>query len=709
MAEKQNKVAEDVVEYFLYPSLSESTDRAECVRELEECLKNYMTSLSTLLIDVIWQKEGFKLKCVQESGNVPGHLHGETSFAENVEDEWFIVYLLYQLTQRFPGLVARVHDSDEEFLLIEAADALPKWLNPDTAENRVYIYNGELHIIPVPQSHTDKTIFPQTVNNIGDAVDCIRKNPTKTRAAPNIQVAINNRINKFPDLLQDHTHYTHCFIPAQMAAILDERPDLLAPAVRAFYYRDPMDLKCCRTFTYFRPGTRITHRTRMTRCLYAQLVHQTFQPDRRSGWVLPATSSPKFLSHDLGMKLAHGFEILCHKAAGNEATTPTNDNIPTKSHRWQQYVQSLQENNYFRGELDGSVLYKKLLDNAWKFYKENMLYSHRSEDPGSQIHQLLKSVPVDVEERRLAEHNLQPPDDDSWLTLTPDSLDAMLRERGGNLDEDGDVFDLGKVADSMKSFVKKISSVEGAEVPGADDEDDDADIQFDGSGFINAMQEMFEFDDDASVSSSDMSEYGWEDDSDNEGRGKTKIKRPPSLDRYMDVMDRELAKTDVGKSFERQSKPQAKKTMKEPSGNNSKPPKDIDEEDDDFQPVDIDLNAVKNLLESYGAQEGLAGPTSNILGSMGLVLPPNLDHTPNGTTPTNENIETISAPSPAEGNKDKPQPPTVPPRVREKGKPAPPPRPVVPPRKGQSSPKSQAAKPPPRVSRSRIDSKETDV
>ncbi|WAQ96998.1 ECD-like protein [Mya arenaria] len=655
MAEKQNKVAEDVVEYFLYPSLSESTDRAECVRELEECLKNYMTSLSTLLIDVIWQKEGFKLKCVQESGNVPGHLHGETSFAENVEDEWFIVYLLYQLTQRFPGLVARVHDSDEEFLLIEAADALPKWLNPDTAENRGMRWIVSARILP---RHVQHRIY---------------RLPSTTGLT---------------NLLQDHTHYTHCFIPAQMAAILDERPDLLAPAVRAFYYRDPMDLKCCRTFTYFRPGTRITHRTRMTRCLYAQLVHQTFQPDRRSGWVLPATSSPKFLSHDLGMKLAHGFEILCHKAAGNEATTPTNDNIPTKSHRWQQYVQSLQENNYFRGELDGSVLYKKLLDNAWKFYKENMLYSH------SQIHQLLKSVPVDVEERRLAEHNLQPPDDDSWLTLTPDSLDAMLRERGGNLDEDGDVFDLGKVADSMKSFVKKISSVEGAEVPG---------------GFINAMQEMFEFDDDASVSSSDMSEYGWEDDSDNEGRGKTKIKRPPSLDRYMDVMDRELAKTDVGKSFERQSKPQAKKTMKEPSGNNSKPPKDIDEEDDDFQPVDIDLNAVKNLLESYGAQEGLAGPTSNILGSMGLVLPPNLDHTPNGTTPTNENIETISAPSPAEGNKDKPQPPTVPPRVREKGKPAPPPRPVVPPRKGQSSPKSQAAKPPPRVSRSRIDSKETDV
>jgi len=35
--------------------------------------------------------------------------------------------------------VVRVYDSDGEFLLIEAADFLPKWLNPDTAENRVSI------------------------------------------------------------------------------------------------------------------------------------------------------------------------------------------------------------------------------------------------------------------------------------------------------------------------------------------------------------------------------------------------------------------------------------------------------------------------------------------------------------------------------------------------------------------------------------------
>ena len=41
----------------------------------------------------------------------------------------------------------------------------------------------------------------------------------------------------------------------------------------------------------------------MTRCLYAQLVSQRFEPDKRSGFTLPSPSNPKLKAHDLGMKL----------------------------------------------------------------------------------------------------------------------------------------------------------------------------------------------------------------------------------------------------------------------------------------------------------------------------------------------------------------------------------------------------------------------
>lgn len=66
------------------------------------------------------------------------HLHGLTNYGDSVEDEWLVVYLLRELTKRFEGwLWVKIVDTDGEFLLIEAANVLPRWLNPEIADNRV--------------------------------------------------------------------------------------------------------------------------------------------------------------------------------------------------------------------------------------------------------------------------------------------------------------------------------------------------------------------------------------------------------------------------------------------------------------------------------------------------------------------------------------------------------------------------------------------
>ena len=41
----------------------------------------------------------------------------------------------------------------------------------------------------------------------------------------------------------------------------------------------------------------------------------------------------------------------------------------------------------------------------------------------------------------------------------------------------------------------------------------------------------------------------------------------------------------------------------------------------DLKPVDLDTNLVRNLLQSYTAQQGLAGPAGNLAGLLGLHLP----------------------------------------------------------------------------------------
>jgi SGT1 protein len=65
------------------------------------------------------------------------YLHGRTSYGDSVDDEWLIVFILRELSKQFPKLWIKVVDTDGEFLLIEAANALPRWLNPEIADNRV--------------------------------------------------------------------------------------------------------------------------------------------------------------------------------------------------------------------------------------------------------------------------------------------------------------------------------------------------------------------------------------------------------------------------------------------------------------------------------------------------------------------------------------------------------------------------------------------
>ena len=51
---------------------------------------------------------------------------------------------------QFSNIAARVWDNDGDFLLIEAAYSLPKWLKPEVSTNRVWLHQEQLHIVPLP-------------------------------------------------------------------------------------------------------------------------------------------------------------------------------------------------------------------------------------------------------------------------------------------------------------------------------------------------------------------------------------------------------------------------------------------------------------------------------------------------------------------------------------------------------------------------------
>ena len=55
-------------------------------------------------------------------GDVPAHIFGMTKFGDNIEDEWFIVYIVKQITKEFPELVARyysfINNSETSIILM---------------------------------------------------------------------------------------------------------------------------------------------------------------------------------------------------------------------------------------------------------------------------------------------------------------------------------------------------------------------------------------------------------------------------------------------------------------------------------------------------------------------------------------------------------------------------------------------------------------
>ncbi|XP_042560945.1 protein ecdysoneless homolog [Clupea harengus] len=635
-------VPEDAVQYSLFLTKPSLTDAEDNERKLLHLKEQILTCFANLLVQYIWQKQPFSLKYQPETGSVPAHIGGCTEFGDNVEDEWFIVYLLQQITKTFPELTAKVGDNDGELLLIEAADYLPKWLNPDNSENRVFFCSGQLHIIPCPSRPGEVGWSRDKVPTISQALALLASDREACLASSKIRSALQKKLDGFPDKIQTGFHRAHCFLPAGIATVLAQRPDLLAPAVSAFYLRDPVDLQACRSFRTFLPETRVLTSVTFTRCLFAQLRQQTFKPDRRSGYSLPPCTQPQYQAHELGMKLAHGFEILC-----SECRTPSSEpDAPASCNpQWKSFLESLKKNDYFRGELEGSKQYKELMTSAENVFKQSFLCTPSScvKSPGEEVLQILQSSPYDLEELKKQEKHLPPQDSDSWLELTPQDLEQILQRRAG-CGASGDLgrgtgersaaggeeeaeqeasYSLVAVTEGMKNFINTMSSYEGAELPWFQANDP---FSFDADSVTSALDKLLGAKDEE-LDSDDFEEEEEEEEAEeafgfSAPQKQSGAEALDGLKSYMDQMDQELRGTNVGKSFTLPEKQEDKEAN--PSGAPKARPS-TEQEGEEIQPLDVDLNLVTNLLESLASQAGLAGPASNLLQSMGFHLPANSD------------------------------------------------------------------------------------
>nr|ABC68262.1 SGT1 protein-like [Saussurea involucrata] len=146
----------------------------------------------------------------------------------------------------------------------------------------------------------------------------------------------------------------------------------------------------------------------------------------------------------------------------------------------------------------------------------------------------------------------------------------------------------------VERFMKEIDSFmkpPNAEHAAAADDDDDVDED------LSSDMDMDDSED------SDVGEV-----SDDHEDGQTAF-----MSSYSDALSEELKSTTLDKSFVRANEPTFNK--EEGTSNAS------GDVNDEFTPVDVDVNLAKSFLGSFSSQEGLPGPASNLLGLMGLQLP----------------------------------------------------------------------------------------
>ncbi|XP_049291057.1 protein ecdysoneless [Anopheles funestus] len=688
---------DDFVEYFLFPARPSDPADAE--------LENSENPLEPLLLEVnrlaeafcqryIWHRDSFRVvprllndsrmliaAATGENGTasatLPSHLYGISHVGDNIQDEWFIVALLFHLTERIPGLVARVVDADGEFLLIEAAEQLPRWANPESCEGKVFICDGTLRL--VRSSEANET---QDSLEVQDALELARGTEgMKYCVSEEVDQCIRERIQGFPNEIPDHQHRATVSVPVGVAAVLRENPQLVAPAVLAFCGRDPIDLKACRAMRYFPPENCVNVSVTFTKCLYAMLAQSRYLPDRRTGWSIPLSTDPEYKAHMLGVKLACGFEILASQAKSSRTDWETDKG-------WKSYYESLKAKGYFRDNIEGSQEHTKLLTIAREYYVDNRDSMRTTPKIGEEIVSILKRNEWDVEELRKEGLELPPADSDDWMNISPEELDEMLTKRYGAKK----LFSLNGNTNAAETFTSMVSDFldQKSEFDGVVVEDEDeraakavlakldlgplrsptkpkrtksknahdrqtkttqqqqqhnkhtvapsdtmaqespfhqsATVEFDAGAFGMHVRNMLDLlipeDRWDSSDESEMSDYSQDEyDRNIEDMSPTRTHRAVQneLKTYMDQMDRELAGTTIGKSFETAIDDEDGADGKPSATANSTAGDDFDDIES-FKPVNIDMNTLKNMMESYQSQIGGPGPAANLLGSMGVQI-----------------------------------------------------------------------------------------
>ncbi len=618
-----------------------------------------------------WHKLGLQLWDEEDKYGGP-HVVGGAVVGDCVEDAWFVTWVLTEVTKILP-IVVQVSDGDGEFLLIEAAAGLPDCLSPENGSNRAWILRGGLHVL-VPNGDGMGCITWQ------QGLRAIREGRLPPISGPS-QMAFQERMWLYPGKVRhEMKHKVRATLPVRAAAALLSSTQLLSSSVHAYCEEsEEPKWRVARQFGMFGFGLGHSNRRKeweinddsfglveirlsIPRHLYAMLIShpgplwegklvETWYGIRGEGdlkgeemqqWNLKSTR--------IGVRLSLGLELAC--AAAKEF----GENSGAALGR------ALEIRKYCCKNRAIAIGCRLATSIAQEFQRGVLAAT----DPSTICLSKTDFPPVELED-----------EDEGWLVIDPKQLEAdLIKQHGverGTADssregdalcdssshEGGEWEHYHHVSQAFNSFVGDMkSSLEGVEVPRYSGEEGSQLMSFDAEHFMRILAG----DVDVSLDDGDGGELGWADDdgfmaemeaacarmgATLEENGEEYTQESETVDptdpaccEYTDgdklfmeqcvaAMREELDEHEAIGAEHRLRKEASSQLshaksvgpLKVGTGGDHDPEDEAHANINAAGELDIDLNLVKSLVDSFASQNGAPGPASNLLREMGIGVP----------------------------------------------------------------------------------------
>lgn len=439
--------------------------------EWVQLCKDLNETVSLLSQGYIWHRDEFKITLPlhndEEDKDCPEHLISLTCFGDNLEDEWYIVHLLIELTKKYTNLIVKIEDNDGDFILIEAANYLPAWANPENTENRVFIINGNIHIIPPSIVSISSNL------KLSEALEIVRLKKKETKASSLIQESILKRVNSAKQLSTD-IHKGVVIVPLEIATVLTVKPTLISALVSSFCNADALEAKQYKSIEF---NDCVNIEILFTKHLYAMLKHTK----------LPNFTALKQFEKDnasqIGIKLTCGYKTIMNKLSKDMFTT----------HEYQQFLNALTRYGFFKGNIEGSDEYNELLEKAKDYFYK--IECPLNTSIANQINDIKLSADYEITKKTVKDRSNMccfEDESDEWLNIRPEQLDEILNKQySGSVEINNEKPTSTAITNKLSDFLKKSSDFEGIELTrNYDSNNDSNNVEFNSEEFVSCLEKM---------------------------------------------------------------------------------------------------------------------------------------------------------------------------------------------------------------------------